>query len=82
MIQTEQITINDREYIRTYSDEGRYVVRDGQRKTKDGIIDVELKYTEAIDPVDHQRWYREGELIPEDEATAEEILSILTGGDV
>ena len=36
----------------TYSDEGRYVVRDG------------ISYDVAIDPADLNRKYTEGELIP------------------
>jgi hypothetical protein len=30
MIKTENFTINDTEFVRTYSDENRYVVRDGE----------------------------------------------------
>lgn len=56
MIITETITINDREYSRTYSDDGRYVVRDG------------VAYSEAIDPVDSGREYTEGELMDNIEA--------------
>lgn len=58
MIATETITINDREYTRTYSDEGRYVVRDG------------VSYAEAIDPPDSGREYTEGDEMPPDEMEA------------
>lgn len=54
MIITEKVTIRNRDFIRTYSDEGRYVVRDG------------VSYTEAIDPVDSGRVYTEGDIMPEE----------------
>lgn len=73
MIKTENIYINDDEFIRTYSDEGRYVVRDG------------VSYEEAVDPSRFGRVYTEGDVIPEDDnedadTKATEILNILTGG--
>ena len=52
MIITENVTIRDREFIRTYSDENRYVVRDG------------VSYSEAIDPIGTNRVYTEGEIMP------------------
>lgn len=39
MIKTETVTINDREFRRTYSDEGFMIERDG------------VQYSEAIDPI-------------------------------
>lgn len=39
MIKTETVTINDREFRRTYSDEGYMIERDG------------VQYSEAIDPI-------------------------------
>jgi hypothetical protein len=68
MIKTEQFEIDGRQFIRTYSDENRYVVRDG------------VEYSEACDPAEFGRTYTEGDVMPEDETEAEEILSILTGG--
>ncbi|MBQ1716810.1 MAG: hypothetical protein II517_04190 [Ruminococcus sp.] len=56
-IQTERLTINGREFVRTYSDEGRYVVG--------GVPHGE--YTEASDPAEFVRTYAEGNLIPLDE---------------
>ena len=53
MIVTETITRNDCEFVRTYSDENRYVVRDG------------VSYVEAIDPIDSGREYTEGEVMEE-----------------
>ena len=66
MIKTETFFINNREFTRTYSDAGKYVVRDG-------ISDIE-----ACDPSEFGRTYTEGDTIPSNEA--EEILNILTGG--
>lgn len=67
MIQTEQITINNKLFIRTWSDSDRYVVRDG------------VEYSEAIDPVEFNRVYTEGNRIVDSEledpyATAGHIL--------
>lgn len=78
MIKTENLTINEKAFIRTYSDEGKYVVRDG------------VKYVEAIDPAEFDRTYTEGdyisppeEVIPDDEElTDEQIATILTGGSL
>lgn len=66
MIKTESMTIGAVAFIRTYSDAGRYVVREG------------ISYEEAIDPAEFGRTYTEGEPI-EDGATADELLAILTG---
>lgn len=74
MIITEKVTIRDRDFIRTYSDEGRYVVRDG------------VSYSEAIDPLDSGRVYTEGEVMPVEEPDMTEIeakaaaYDILVGG--
>ena len=54
MIITENVTIRSRDFIRTYSDENRYVVRDG------------VSYSEAIDPIGTNRVYTEGEIMPEE----------------
>lgn len=56
MIITETVTIRNREFIRTYSDENRFVVRDG------------VAYSEAIDPVGTGRVYTEGDIMPEESA--------------
>ena len=61
MIITENVTIRDREFIRTYSNEGRYVVRDG------------VSYSEAIDPIGTGRVYTEGEIMPEESADMTEV---------
>lgn len=69
MIKTENVTINGKEFTRTWSDENRYVVRDG------------VSYSEAYDPSEFGRTYTEGEVM-EDYSTeddAKEIIAILTG---
>lgn len=68
MIVQEIFEIDGRDFIRTTSDSGRYVVRDG------------VEYSEACDPAEFGRTYTEGELMPTDEGEAEEILDILMGG--
>ena len=40
MVITENVTINGREFIRNYSDEGMMIERDG------------VRYSEAIDPIE------------------------------
>ena len=47
MIKTETITINGRQLLRTWSDAGRMIERDGAR------------YSEAVDPLDSGRTYTE-----------------------
>lgn len=47
MIKTEQITINGKAFIRTYSDRGVMIERDG------------AVYSEAIDPIGSGRTYTE-----------------------
>lgn len=69
MIRTETYMLGEREFTRTWSDENRYVVRDG------------VEYTEANDPSEFGRVYTEGELMPPEDiaAQAEEALNILLG---
>lgn len=71
MIKTETITINDQQFIRTYSDAG-YMIHGGM---------PEADYTEAVDPAELGRTYTETDIpIEQDEAEAEEIVNILIGG--
>jgi hypothetical protein len=56
MIKTDELIINGKVFIRTYSDEGRYVVRDG------------VSYSEAIDPADQGRTYTEGDVLEEQQS--------------
>ena len=59
MIISEQITINDRQFIKTYSDSGFMVECDG------------AQYSEAIDPAEFGRTYTETDISVEAEATTE-----------
>lgn len=69
MIQTETITINDKQYVRTYSDAGM-MIHGGM---------PEADYSEAVDPAELGRPYVETDIPIEGDVEAEEILSILTG---
>lgn len=71
MIKTEKYYIGEREFTRTYSDSGV--------KIHGGF--PEADYDSAEDPTDLGRTYTETDIpIEGDEAEAEEILNILTGG--
>lgn len=72
MIIQEHFDVNGKDFIRTYSDDGRYVVREG------------IEYTEATDPAEFERVYVEGGRMTEEElnAQARDILEILLGGDI
>ena len=71
MIKQEHFSVDGQDFIRTYSDSGRYVIRDG------------VEYAEACDPAEFGRQYIEGELMPEGDRLimADDILNILLGGD-
>lgn len=72
MIVQEHITINGKDFIRTTSDAGHYVV--GGMPQGD--------YAEAIDPAELGRTYTEGKLLPPDEsalADKAEAYDILMG---
>lgn len=62
MIKAEKIVVGDKEFVRTYSDEGRYVVREG------------VAYSEAIDPIDSGRTYTEGDIVEEEDINGENNL--------
>ena len=70
MIVQETYMLGDRQFIRTYSDANRYVVRDG------------IEYGEANDPAEFNRQYTEGNLMADEEieSNAQEILDIIFGG--
>ena len=69
MIVTETYELNGRQFVRTYSDANRYVVRDG------------VEYGEANDPAEFNRQYTEGNLMTDEEieSNAQEILNIIMG---
>lgn len=68
----EHFYIGEREFVRTYSDEHRFVVREG------------IEYDVAEDPAEFGRTYTEGDLNPywTEGLEAEELLSIILGGEV
>ena len=70
MIRTETITIGEKQFVRTYSDKGM-MIHGGM---------PEADYSEAIDPAELGRTYTETDTPIEGE-DAEEILSILLGGE-
>ena len=68
MMKTENLTINGKAFIRTYSDSGHYVERDG------------VEYSEAIDPVEFGRTYTEGNLMDMSETQQKALAyEIITG---
>lgn len=70
MIKTENVTINGKAFIRTYSDAGMKI--HGGSPASD--------YDEAVDPADLGRIYTETDIpIETDKSEAEEIIAILTG---
>lgn len=68
MIITEQITINNRQFTKTYSDSGFMVERDG------------AQYSEAIDPAEFGRTYTETDIPIEGEGdlTVTDALEMLS----
>lgn len=71
MIITETITINGKQFIKNYSDEGFYIQKVG----------TEEVYSEAIDPIDSGRTYVETEELIDsnetDEISGEDFLNMI-----
>ena len=70
MIVQEHFFAGENDFIRTTSDSGRYVVRDG------------VEYSEACDPAELGRTYTEGDVMPVEEsdlADKAEAFDILMG---
>lgn len=68
MIITENCTINGKSFIKTYSDSGMMIERDG------------VQYSEAYDPAEFGRQYTETDIPIEpagDEATEEDYINAL-----
>lgn len=65
MIKTEVYSLGGMSITRTWSDDGRYVVRDG------------ISYEEANDPTELGRTYTEGDYM--EDIDPEEALAILLG---
>lgn len=73
MIKTETVTMNNRTFVRTYSDANLMIKQDGT-----GAV-----YSEAYDLVDSGRTYTETEELIEGETDTEDYktaFEILTGG--
>lgn len=74
MIVQEHFDVEGRDFIRTVSDSGRYVVRDG------------VSYSEACDPAEFGRVYTEGDLMPPEKQDMDALMDkaeaydILVGG--
>lgn len=67
----ERFEINGRQFIRTYSDAGRYVVGGNP----------EGAYSVAEDPAELNRTYVEGDIMEDELVDAEELLNIILGGE-
>ena len=63
MIKTELITVDERQFRKTWSDAGFMIERDG------------AVYSEAVDPVEFDRVYTETDMSVESES-ADEIVSV------
>ena len=66
----EHFTVNERDFIRSYSDRGLLI--------HGGV--PEGDYSEACDPAELGRTYTETDIPIEDDTEAEEVLNILLGG--
>ncbi len=68
MIKTEQLTINDKQFTKSYSDSGYMIERDG------------VQYSEAIDPTELGRTYTETDIPIEGEGdlTVTDALEMLS----
>lgn len=68
MIKTEQLTINDKQFTKSYSDSGYMIERDG------------VRYSEAIDPTELGRTYTETDIPIEGETglTVSDTLEMLS----
>ena len=64
MIVQTHFDVNGRDFIRTVSDSGRYVVRDG------------VSYSEACDPAELGRTYTEGNIIEYDTGESAEAKAL------
>lgn len=69
MIITKTFTIGTREFTKKYSDEYRYIVRDG------------ISYVEANDPAEFVREYVEGDAIEITDSDYAEAARLILGAD-
>lgn len=71
MIKKVHYLVNGIDFVKTYSDNNMMI--------HGGSPDAD--YSEACDPANLGRTYTETDIPIEDDTTAEELLSILTGGE-
>lgn len=71
MIKKVHYLVNGIDFVKTYSD-NNMVIHGGS---------PDADYSEACDPANLGRTYTETDIPIDDNTTAEELLSILTGGD-
>lgn len=71
MIKNVHYLVNGIDFVKTHSDNNMMI--------HGGSPDAD--YSEACDPANLGRTYTETDIPIEDDTTAEELLSILTGGD-
>lgn len=70
MIIQEHFDVNGRDFIRTYSNSWRYVVRDS------------VSYSEACDPAEFGRTYTEGDLLPAEEQDMDALAAKAEAYDI
>jgi len=70
MIVQTHFDVDGRDFIRTVSDAGRYVVRDS------------VSYSEACDPAEFGRTYTEGDLMPPEEQDMDALAAKAEAYDI
>ena len=67
MIQREYLTVNEKKFVRTWSDEGKFIARDG------------IFYEEAVDPAEFGRTYIEtdADIEVSEETALAELMEVL-----
>lgn len=72
MIKYETFDFEGRSLTKAYSDKGFFIRN----------IETGDEYAEAVDPTEMNRRYEETDIPAEDDMTAEEALSLITGGEL
>lgn len=70
MIVTENFKVGERDFIRTCSNSGHYVVRD------------DVSYSEACDPAEFGRTYTEGDLMSDEEIDISTLVNKAEAYDI
>lgn len=71
LVKYETFVIEGRSLTKAYSDNG-FLIRN---------VETGDEYSEAVDPTETNRRYEETDIPAEDDMTAEEALSLITGGE-